>query len=263
MQDDQESVLPAQEQVSESVVTETESQVESPETQDEAEGEQETTEEQESGEDPKPRKKHWAHERINEVTLQKREVERKLAAAEAKLAEREEARQANDTKPKLEDFDYNVEAHAEAMVDWKLEQREKKQQKEQSRAANEDAEAVYQTGLQSTVAAAKDKYQDLDLTDKFIGNSTMSLVIESDAPEDVFYHLVKNQELAMKLANMSLPKQALELAKLEKSLAPTAPRTTKATAPIAPVKTQARTSNGFRPDMSQAEYEAWRYPNRK
>jgi hypothetical protein len=201
-------------------------------------------------ETPKPK---GVQRRIDELTRMRREAERRADRLEA-LLEKTITKQPEPvapapepvTKPVLDQFD-TYEEYTEALTDWKIDQRDKQRetarqaqkQEETAAAEKQRIDAKMQAAIQNGEGKYSDFYEvallgnkELTITPQMLG-----LLAESEAPEDVVYHLGKNPARAQEIAQMPLARQALEIARIEGSLASAAEakKETAAPPPIKPV----------------------------
>lgn len=79
---------------------------------------------------------------------------------------------------------------------------------------------------------------------------------ETGVGQKVLYHLAKNPDEADRIARLPPLRQVIEIGKLEEKVTP-AKRTSNAPAPVSSVK-GASATQGFRENMSTAEYNSWR-----
>lgn len=91
-----------------------------------------------------------------------------------------------------------------------------------------------------------------------VSSALSMMILESDAPHDVAYHLGKNPELARTLSAMNPVAAARELGRIEARLSAPRPKTTtEAPAPISPVRGTAKGSRDPS-KMSYSEFKAYR-----
>lgn len=172
-------------------------------------------------------------------------------------------------KPNPKDFQ-DWDSYQEAVVDYKLEQREAKRAEESKRSESQQSsqrgmEQMAQQ-VQKAVAAAAKKYADFNEVIASIPPSDftepMTAYIAQRAKDggELAYHLGNNPDEAARIASLPPVAQIIEMHLLESKLtAP--PQPTKAPPPIAPSNGQAKSSKDYK-DMSTAEHvDAWR--NRK
>jgi len=91
-----------------------------------------------------------------------------------------------------------------------------------------------------------------------VSQELSQMVLQSDVPHDLTYHLGKNPELARALSNMAPIQAARELGRIEASLIRAQPKLQSAApTPITPVQARGQ-ANKSADDMSYAEYVAAR-----
>lgn len=166
--------------------------------------------------------------RINELTREKHDAlreaqywkEQALKATKAEPAQEAPAQASKPEikgKPKLQDFDFDPEAHAEALVEWTLNQRE------QAKAA----ESRVQTLQQKEQAFAEEHPDYFEVTRAPhvpFTQAVISLMAEADKPADVAYHLAKNLDELAAIAAMTPIAAARAIGRIEAKLeAPPAP----------------------------------------
>lgn len=118
--------------------------------------------------------------------------------------------------------------------------------------------------FQDGIPEAKTRYADFDAVmnvarnGEIVGQAISEMILESDIPHDLAYHLGKNPEQARALSNMNPVQAAREIGRIEARLSlPKAKTQSTAPDPINPVRGNARTPKN--PDgMSPQEYRAWR-----
>lgn len=236
--------------------------VEEEPTQDEAQeetqvqdDEQPDGEEQEEPEEKPP----WFKKRFDRLTYQREQALREKAEAEkererlaAEVERLKTSKTAAEGKPKLEDFDSDEE-YFDALTDWKWEQRELKvkaeREKEEQTQTKQKAEQTFKETVVSVNTAGEAKYEDYTETISALPPEVMDVelaqaIFETDAPEDIAYHLGKNPKEAAKISKLSPLKKAIALGKIEARLA--TKTTTSAPPPIKPVKGKGTTD--FDPD---------------
>jgi hypothetical protein len=217
----------------------------------ESKGEASATEEtgDTSGDDAAapPKRKHWAHERIDELTRQRREAERQAeywrARAEAKA-------------PDLDNLDYEEQI---------AERVQARQRKEMAESASDAVRSVSQQVFEARETLVREQYPDYDAIARNpnvqITNAMAEVIYDSERGPEIAYHLGKNPAEAARIAGLPTIRQAAELGKLEAKLS--APKPTPKLAPD-PVKPVTGINAGGSKDpakMSMAEYIAWREAN--
>lgn len=209
-----------------------------------------------------------------DVSKSKQRREKRKAYIASLEAERDEAQakyqriksaSESDDAPKETDFEDYEDFRIARLLHEQAKKQATRQVSEAEREAQE-REARWQRERQSAFVdateAARVKYKDFDqvaMNPRLPINQSMAEAIqEMDAGPDVLYHLGSNPEVALRIAKMRPMQQAIELGRLEASLAAPKPRTeTRAPEPITPLR--ARASGQRDPaKMSNAEYRAWR-----
>ncbi len=195
--------------------------------------------------EPKPKKGSF-QERINELTRDKRELERRLQALEAKAAPKDEPKPEPQPEVKSEGPDPlalnedGTEKYPLGEFDPKylrdvMRHEHQTLMEEQSRKAKETAEQARiqqeQLELQSSwkqkVESAQERYPDLQQkvetaldpafegVDPSYGEYLATLVMQMDKGPDVLYHLAENPDEARRIIAMGPTKAAVALGKLE------------------------------------------------
>lgn len=259
-------------------------ETEDPETEgDETEETEETEEDLETKakEDKKPKKNGFKrridklNQRVSAVE-QEREYWRQeaLRAKEPAKTSSPEVKPDLSTKPDKAKF-ATVDEYNEALIEWKADQIAEKKFSERERKSNEaKIKEEFQTKAEAhrrrVVDFAKEKDDWEDVQDTFkkvqLPGWFEGLILESDdLSAQIVYELGKNPEELEKLSKLSYGKAERALGRIEARLA-TSSKTTKKEnktgtlpKPINPVKPKGGTiPKGYRDDMSQAEYNAWR-----
>lgn len=203
----------------------------------------------------KPKNEPWYMKRINQQSAKIADVSRnsemtvaELAAARAEIAALKASRVADpaNTERPLEQ-PRPVENLTSAQVTAEAQRIVAAQQ------FNAACDRVYDDG--------KSQFDDFDDAVKMVGATGvltqpfLEAVTSLDNSAKVLYHLGKDPDEAARIAALSPTKQAVELAKLDMSVAKVAPKqVSKAPAPIKPVGGAARTS----PELSEEDsIEVW------
>lgn len=236
-------------------------------TEPEAETGNKEQEPDEEGDDEKPakRKGGWQR-RIDRLTTEKRELESRLAALEAKSGGEKPAESAPQPqgKPSVENFE-TYDAYVEALADWKLEQRiaAERHREEEAKAKAQQQDKLSAWG--EKVKAAEGRYDDFEeVAYNPAVRITMAMqeaILESPVGPDLAYWLGSHPQDAARIADLSPISQARELGKIEASLATPEtkkPKPSAAPAPIKPVSTAAAPSTKKPESMDYQEYRQWR-----
>lgn len=201
------------------------------------------------------------------------ETARKLADAEARLGRIKAAAQAIQEPKESEFRDYsefeaarNAYHFAKAAAQFQeTEARGELTAAEQARQSAEQARlAERQKAYVDEVPEARSRYADFDqviavaMRPDVVSTDLANLVLDSERPHDLAYHLGKNPEMARAISTLNPVQQARELGRIEATLAlPRAKTQSSAPDPIRPLKGSASATSS--PDnMTAAEYAAWR-----
>lgn len=230
-------------------------------------------EESDSDEQPgaeQPKRKGGFQRRIDKLTREKRELEARIAALEAKLAggtgktpagEDHEPTPPGEApgKPKPEDFD-TYEAYTEALTDWKLEQRERE------RARQEAERRVFERWLQR-IEAARQAHPDFDEvvdSDTPVSAAMQQAILESDLGAEIAYWLGKHRAEAERISQLPPIAAIREIGRIEASLSQAEPSPkpkapiTRAPKPVTPVSggKAGGVSDPYDPSLAE-DYAAW------
>ena len=166
--------------------------------------------------------------RVGEFAEENRELKERLAQLEQGQVQEKpaDAKPVADGKPKLEDFDFDVEAHAEALVEWKLEQKAKAEQAASLEKAFREKEAAFE--------AEHPDYRDVAYSDELPMPPHVAAVIHTtENPPAIAYYLGNNVEEAAQIAQMTPLAAARAIGRIEAKLAAPAEKP----APVLPKKT--------------------------
>jgi hypothetical protein len=200
-----------------------------------------------------------------------RKYEKRLTEAETRakvLAEIKETVPAAN-KPVPENYTDYAD-YLEDLADYKAEEKFNaltQKQKDAEQNAKYQSEAERQNERKSEmISIGERKYDDFEevvANSKYaISNAAYFAILETENAADVLYHLATNKADAERISALSPYAQAKEIGKLEdKLLAAPKKLTSDAPEPIKPVGGAKAITQGYRPDMTDAEYAAWR--NRK
>lgn len=200
---------------------------------------------QEAGDDTPaaPRKKHWAHERIDELTRQRREAERTAEYWKARAGQTVD----------VESLDYEEQI---------AERVSSRNRREMAESAVHAVQSVSQQVFDARATITRERYADYDTV---IGNPNLAIttsmaevIMDSETGPELAYHLGKNPAEAARIASLPAIRQAAELGRLEAKL--TAPKSLpkQPPAPVQPVGGNASGGSLDPAKMSMAEYAAAR-----
>ena len=188
---------------------------------------------------PEP-EKSGVQKRIDQLTWQAREAERRALAAEQQLQSRPTQEPQQGGKPTLEQFD-DYDSYVEALAGYKAQESIQAMQAQQSQAQRQ-AEEVHRSQSfrqkADTFSAEHPDFNQVVFDNPYLPiTGEMKQVIEtSDKGPEVAYHLGQNPQLAAQIAQMHPIMQAAELGKIEAGLSfPKTKTTTSAPAPIEPI----------------------------
>lgn len=224
-----------------------------PETQQDAANGEASTDSDTSGENSgddaadKPKRKHWAHDRIDELTRKYREAERQAEMWKARASQTVD----------IDSLDYEDQIAARVSTQYRKEQ------------ADMAADAARQTGAELfslREAEAKERYADYEAVARnpnvAITQDMAEIIYDSPTGPELAYHLGKNPQEALRIAQMTPARQARELGLLEARLSAPKDPPKHPPRPVAPVGSQAAGGASDPSKMSMAEYVAARQAGR-
>jgi hypothetical protein len=193
-----------------------------------------------------PKRKHWAHDRIDDLTRQRREAERQ--------AEYWKARAIQAVDPNSLDYEEGI---AERVA--------QRHRQEQADTAKETVGQLAVEAFTYRETVAREKFADYDAVARNpnvpITSVMAEIIRDSDVGPDLAYHLGKNVAEAARIAALPQNRQAVELGRLEARI--TAPKAlpNRAPAPVEPVSAIAAGGSKDPGKMSFEEFKAWREKN--
>ena len=207
--------------------------------------------------DAKPRGKN-AQARFNELTRLRREAERErdfykgLATQQAPHSPQDGA----TVEPDIDDFE-SYGDYVKALAKHEVRQ-------QQEATATQRTQIIREASWESKVEAARSTIPDYA---QVVGSSDIDVsniadaLMESDRGPELAYYLATRPELAERLNRMSPVKAALELGRLETSLAaPAVKVASKAPAPATPLRSSGSVAP---PNLGSADFETYRAERRK
>ena len=166
------------------------------------------------------RVRETAEERRKEI----RELKKRLAAAEDK-AKPTEAEPSLGTKPKLADFDFDEDAHEEALDQWYADKRKHDEVENQRKKAQEAAEAAWNAKVakyqEGKKALRVDDFEDAEEVVTSLFDQTQQGIMLQGAKDATLlaYAIGKDPKRAKELAALKDPIQfAFAVAKLEEQI---------------------------------------------
>lgn len=247
-------------------------------------GEDELEDSEESGEQDdgqKGKKKNGFSKRIKKLTGKLSEKDREIEYWKSKAINSKETQdkpqsQVNTSenedasKPKSENFETN-EDYIEALTDWKIEQREKREalklQQEKLKSEFKEKAETFQSRLTEFQKNTPDFSETIeDVDDIQISVHVQDAILTSDFGPALMYELAKNRDVYEKINGLPRDRAFLEIGKIEakiqekNSSTPTkqAKQTTKAPPPIKPVGTSGTGTSKNPEEMSFSEFKKWR-----
>lgn len=229
---------------------------------DGTEGESDENEtEKEHLRDERGRFKKGAEARIAELTRARREAERERDFYKGLASQPAQISPEGAEKPTADQFD-TYDEYIEALTDWKVEQTvSKTSQKAIQQAEQMQRQQSWMEKVETVASSIPDYAEVVHSSEVEIAPHVQDALLDSDKGPELAYHMARNPEFADRLNRMSPTKAALELGRLELSLAAPAKPATKAPPPANPI----RPSTTLSPDpakMSMDEYVKWRAAQR-
>lgn len=190
-----------------------------------------------------PKRKHWAHERIDDLTRQRREAERQAEYWKARA---------------IQSVDPNTLEYEEGIAE-RVSQRHRQ---EQADTAKETAGQLAVEAFTYRETIAREKFADYDVVARnpnvSITPAMAEIIRDSDVGPDLAYHLGKNPTEAARIAALPSTRQAVELGKLEARVTAPKPLPKQPPPPVSPVSGVAAGGTKDPNEMSMAEFKAWR-----
>lgn len=219
----------APEEVKAEVVKETEAKTENTEKQADSEQTEETTDE------AKPKGKGF-QKRINQLTRNVRELERRNSALENEMQERQKPAAEVKGEPKLEDYD-DWGKYAKDVAKWEVNQAKgefaQKQSEEVHRVLAVKAQDEFRDRLETYAEKHDDFHEMVEEIGPLIKGGALDAIIDSTHGPEIIHHLAKNPEEAEKLSRLSPSAAAREIGRIEERLSTkSVKKTTSAPAPI-------------------------------
>lgn len=208
--------------------------------------------------------------RIDELTRNWRQTERDrdhwremaLRAQAQPQMPAQPVQQQAEQPPTLEAFNYDQEAYTKAAIRYEAQQILKQEREAQAQQQRVAEERQRQQTFASKVDKAVEKNPDYH---EVVGNPTLAItqhmaetILLLDNGPDVAYHLGRNPEEALRIAQMPPMAAAAALGRLEARLATPAVQTTKAPAPVPTVGGGGVTAQKSLSEMTPAEFRDFR-----
>ena len=184
--------------------------------------------------------------RINKLTWEKHEAERKAAAKIKELEDKIAANVATvteDVAPTLKQFDYDDEKYQAAMIDYRVEQRLKTLNPVRNEPAQPTVDPVAESFLAKRRKYAEENTEYTQLsTDPSMANAITpntgmyNYIVTADNGPKLHHHLLNNTDELIRIQALPDWQQGAELAKIESKLNQVkATQRSKAPAPVKPV----------------------------
>ena len=199
--------------------------------------------------------------RINKVTADKWEALKRAEAAEAKLAEVQQAKEANPQKPPtLEDFDYDDQAYQEALIDYKVENKAKSLEQKQQEALQEQSKAETLkrfTENSAKFAADKEDFNDVLARVPILQPSVLNELMSLDNGPEIAYFLGNHSDIADEVIRMHPVAAGIKIGEISRKLAEPKPiKTSSAPEPIEPISSGGAVESDISDEMSMDEWMA-------
>ncbi|WP_372362900.1 hypothetical protein ACCQ10_09395 [Xanthomonas sp. NCPPB 1325] len=201
---------------------------------------------------PAQRQNKGVGKRINELTREKYEAIRRAEAAERRAQELEQQRQPqaagkdsaqSDSRPTLDQFNYDQDAYLEALTDWRVNQRlserDSQQQVQQKQHQEQERQREFQGRLASFEAENPGKWEAATKAPINFTEPMLEVIASSEVGPRIAVYLAENLDRADEISRMTPYAQAAALGRIEASMSapkpahiPPPPKTvTKAPAP--------------------------------
>ena len=215
-----------------------------------------TADEKQEAEKPK---EDGFQKRINKVTADKWEATRRAEAAEAKLAEMQQAQAPQQTvEPKLEDFDFDEQAHNSALIDFKVDQKaqslQKQQQDTQAEQVKTEAAKKFTENCATFATDKADFNEVLGMVPTLQPSVLQELMSMENGPE-LAYFLGNNQEIANNIARMNPVAAGIKIGEISRKLSePKQIKPSSAPEPIEPVSSGGVVESDIGDEMSISDW---------
>lgn len=189
----------------------------------------------ETTDEPAKPKEDGYQKRINKVTADKYEQQRRADAAEAKLKELE-AKAAPSAAPTLEDFDFDDVAFQAALIERKVEETLSKREAEQQKALaqQEQQKAADYFGSQIEQLAKPD-FDDVASSIPTLPEGVAGALMQSEGGAEMIYHLGTHLDVAEKIAGMTPSQAMMELGRISANMTADPVKTSAAPEPLEPL----------------------------
>lgn len=157
-----------------------------------------------------------------------------------------------------EEYDSAYALYEEAIVDWKIEQRDTARQAEQAKQQEQERQQRITAGIHGLTKKGSEKHSDFMET-AFLPRGLEGFFIESERGADIAYYLGKNPEIVDGFQGKPKEQVVFELGRIDAKLSLASQKqTTTAPEPITPVSSQKSSGKlEYKEDMSDADFEKW------
>lgn len=164
-----------------------------------------------------------AQKRINKVTADKWEATRRAEAAEAKLAEIQQAPTQQPTEePKLEDYDFDEAKHTSALIDYKVNLKAESitKQQQDNQAQQSKTETLRKFTENSTAFAEKNTdFNEVLGKVPVLQPSVLNELMSRDNGPELAYFLGNHLDIADKIVNMNPVAAGIKIGEISQKLA--------------------------------------------
>lgn len=180
---------------------------------------------------PAQRQNKGVGKRINELTREKYEAIRRAEAAELRAQELEKQRQPqaagkdsvqSDSRPTLDQFNYDQDAYLEALTDWRVNQRlserDSQQQVQQKQHQEQERQREFQGRLASFEAENPGKWEAATKAPINFTEPMLEVIASSDVGPRIAVYLAENLDRADEISRMTPYAQAAALGRIEASM---------------------------------------------
>ncbi|ATS39256.1 MULTISPECIES: hypothetical protein [Xanthomonas] len=180
---------------------------------------------------PAQRQNKGVGKRINELTREKYEALRRAEAAERRAQELEQQGQPHatgkdpvqsDSRPTLDQFNYDQDAYLEALTDWRVSQRlnerDSQQQVQQKRHQEQERQREFQGRLASFEAENPGKWEAATKAPINFTEPMLEVIASSEVGPSIAVYLAENLDRADEISRMTPYAQAAALGRIEASV---------------------------------------------
>lgn len=221
----------------------------------------------------KPGKKPGVHQRIDELTKEKYEARREAETLRKELEAVKAAKAPNparvpaqaNTRPTLEQYDFDTEAHADAVEKWASEKASRAIEAKQQEAAQAVVKAKFEARIADLEKAEPGAWAAAVAAPINVTPAMLEVISTSDKGPQIAVFLSRNLEEADRISKLSPYAAAAAIGRIEASLSavrsPDPKSATRAPAPVTTLSGSPSVRKSY-DDMSMAEYDAARRKER-